>query len=294
MAPAAATVLSPIEVADGVYVLPAQDAEIAPENLGRVANVAFVVGPRGAVVIDSGVSFRHGEAIIAAVGRVTSLPIRLVIITHPSQEAVFGAAGFQAHRIPVLMHRGSALLMAERCATCLRNLIGALGTAAMAGSRVVKPDRLVTGTLSLDPIGRPLLLLAPREGSAPGALAVYDPASRTLIAGSLVSIDSVPDLRDAGGQPWRSALVTLGATRCLHLIPARGRVGDCSDIDALDRYFATLDGKVRELLEAGVGLAELPSRCALPQYAAWGRYEALHARNASLAYLRLERASFGD
>ena len=49
---------------------------------------------------------------------------------------------------------------------------------------------------------------------------------------------------------------------------------------------------VRDELHAGVGLAELPERCALPQFARWDRYPDLHVQNANRAYLRLERALF--
>jgi glyoxylase-like metal-dependent hydrolase (beta-lactamase superfamily II) len=281
-------------VAPGVYALMGQPGEISPANLGRIVNVAFVVGPRGVVVVESGVSFRHGEEIIAAVGRITRKPIRLVVITHASQEVVFGAAAFQARGIPVWMHRESAALMAQRCGTCLRNLRSELGERAMAGSRVVEPDRVVGKSQPLDVIGRRLMLIAPDGQDTTGTLALLDETTGTLIAGSLVSIDRIPDLRDVGGKGWPGALAALKATKCIHLIPAFGRIGSCADIDALARYFAALDGHVRALLAAGVGLAELPERCDLPEFAAWDGYAALHPQNANRAYLRIERDSFKD
>lgn len=293
LACASAHASAPLAVAPGVFVLMGRDGEISPDNLGRIANIAFIVGPRGVVVVDSGVSFRQGEAIIAAVRRVTRRPIRLVVMTHASREVVFGAAAFQAHGIPVWMHAAAAALMASRCDACLTGLAETLGAEAMAGSRVVAPDRLVAGTLLLDVIGRPLMVVAPAQGSAPGAIAVFDVATRTLIAGTLVSIDRVPDMHDASG-PWRGALAMLAATHCVHLIPAYGRVGSCADIDGIERYFAALEQRVRELLAADVGLAELPARCDLPEFSAWGRYGALHVGNASREYLRMERASFED
>jgi glyoxylase-like metal-dependent hydrolase (beta-lactamase superfamily II) len=285
---------APFQVAEGVHVVRAEGGEVTAANGGRVANVAFVVGPRGVAVIDTGVSAREGAAIIASVRRVTDKPIRLAIITHPSQEVLFGAATFQAHGIPVMLHRSSAALMAARCETCLRNLNGVLGDAAMAGTRVVTPDRLVDATQWLDVIGRPLLILAPKRGSAPGALAVFDPATRTLLAGSLASIDSVPDMRDADGEPWRGALALLAATRCTHLVPAYGSVGSCADIGVLDGYFDALETRVRELLAARIGLADVASRVELPQFAGWNRYEPLHRQNANRVYLRMERAAFAD
>lgn len=285
---------APIEVAAGVYAVMGERGEIGPANRGRVANSAFIVGPRGVAVIDSGISFRHGEAIIAAVRSVTRRPVRILVITHPSEEVVFGAAAFQKRRIPVLMHGDSAALMSSRCDACLRNLDLLLGAHEMAGSRVVTPDRLVTRTEPLDVIGRPLLLIAPPRGSAPGALAVFDPTTRTLVAGSLASIGRIPDLRDANGRPWRGALAMLEATHCLHLIPAYGRVGRCDDINALDDYFAALERRVHRLLDAGIGLAELNGRSDLPRFAHWDGYAERHLRNVNRAYLRMERASFAN
>jgi len=285
---------APVLVAPGIYALMGQPGEIAAANLGRIVNVAFVVGPRGVIVVESGVSFRHGDEIIAAVERITRKPIRLVVITHASQEAVFGAAAFQARGIPVWMHRESAALMAERCGTCLHTLRTELGERAMAGTRVAEPDHVVGKTQPLDVIGRRLVLIAPGGRDTTGALALWDETTGTLIAGSLVSIDRIPDLRDAGGKGWPEALAVLKATRCIHLIPALGRIGSCADIDALARYFAALDGHVRTLLAEGVGLAELPERSDLPDFAAWDGYPMLHIQNANRAYLRIERDSFKD
>lgn len=278
-------------VAEGVYALqPA--SEIEGEDRLRRANVAFVVGPRGVAVIDTGISYREGLDIIAAVRRITRRPIRLAILTHPGQEAIFGAAAFQARRIPVLMHRAAAALMASRCEMCLRDLKASLGDDAMAATRVVEPDRLIDGDALIDSIGRRLRVIAPAWSSAPGALAVLDERTSTLIAGNLVSIRSLPDTRDADARGWRDALVVLAATRCRNLVSSYGAIGRCSDIAAFTRYFNDLEARVVALMREGIGLAELGDRCDLPEYANWDRYDALHRLNASRTYLRLERALF--
>jgi glyoxylase-like metal-dependent hydrolase (beta-lactamase superfamily II) len=286
-----AAVHKTVRIAEGVYALrPA--AEFAGEEPFQRANAAFVVGPRGVAVIDTGISYREGLDIIAAVRRVTRRPIRLVILTHPSQEAIFGAAAFQARGVPILMHRDAAALMASRCESCLRSLKAALGEDAMAGSRVVVPDRLIAGDEAIDAIGRRLRVIAPARSSAPGALAVLDERTSTLIAGSLVSIRSVPDTRDADARGWRDALAVLAATRCRHLVGSYGAIGRCADIDSFARYFNDLETRVAALMRDGIGLAELGERCDMPGYASWDRYEALHRANASRTYLRLERALF--
>jgi glyoxylase-like metal-dependent hydrolase (beta-lactamase superfamily II) len=283
---------APVAVAAGVYVLLGSGGEIGPDNDGRTANVAFVVGPRGVVVVNTGSSYREGEQIIDAVKSVSDRPILLAILTHAGQEAIFGAAAFQARGIPVLTHGRSAELIESRCETCLRNLRSTLGEATMAGTRVIKPDRLIVRDEMLELIGRPLRLIAPPWSSAPGAIAVFDEMTATLIAGSLISINRVPDMRDANPQAWRKALADIQAMRCSHLVPGYGPIGTCADVAAFDQYFAELESRVEVLMKEGVSLAQLRSRCDLPQFARWDQYEALHAQNANRTYLRLEQAQF--
>lgn len=281
-----------VRVAEGVYALLGSGGEIAPENGGRVANVAFIVGPRGTVVVDTGTSYRQGEDIIAAVRSVSNRPIRLAILTHPGQEAIFGAAAFQASGIPVVAHRKSAELIAARCETCLRNLKVVLGEDAMASSRVIKPDRLIDRNETLGLIGRPLRLIVSEWSSAPGTIAVFDERTSTLIAGSEVSIDRIPDLRDANPQAWRDALARIRSMKCRHLVPGYGPLGSCADVDAMVRYFMELDSRVAALMKEGVSLGELRDRCGLPEFARWDQYETLHPENANRTYLRLERLQF--
>jgi glyoxylase-like metal-dependent hydrolase (beta-lactamase superfamily II) len=281
-----------VEVATGVYALVGSGGEVGPGNGGRTENVAFVVGPEGIVVVDTGISFRDGEEIIAAVKSVSDRPIRLAILTHPSQEAIFGASAFQARGIPVLAHRRGAELISARCETCLRNLRSVLGETAMENTRVITPDRLIDGDGIIDPIGRPLRLVAPPWSSAPGAIAIFDESTSTLIAGNLVTIQRVPNFRDADPKGWREALVLLESTRCRHLVPGYGPIGNCSDIDGFAAYFVATENRVKALLDSGVSLAELRDRSNLPEFARWDQYQTLHPQNAAQIYLRLERLQF--
>jgi glyoxylase-like metal-dependent hydrolase (beta-lactamase superfamily II) len=278
-----------VTVADGVYAILGSGGEIGIENGGRTANVAFIVGSRGIAVIDTGASFRQGEEIISAISEVSDRPVVAVILTHPGRESIFGAAAFQARGIPVLAHRRTAEMMAARCETCLQTLQSTLGQDFMAGTRVVKPDRLMDGSTMLELIGRPLRVIAPPWSSAPGAIAVFDESTSTLIAGSIVLIHRVPDLRDANSPSWRRALAEIESMRCRHLVPGYGPIGTCADAGAVDRYLSELEDHVTALMAEGVGLADLRKRSDLPAFVQWDQYEALHPQNASRTYLRIEQ-----
>ena len=245
------------------------------------------------MVIDTGMSRAEGEEIVAAVRAVTAKPIVLAILTHPSQEVIFGASAFQARGIPVLAHRDAAALIAGRCATCSRASPRRWATDAMAGSRVPVPDVLVEGDAALDVIGRPLQLIAPpsreRTGGARGA------RRRERGRSSPGASPPCARCRTCATPTRRVASRARGAsraTRCRHLVPSHGPWGTCADIAGFARYLADLDAHVARLLAGGVSLAELDGASALPRYADWERYEALQRANASRAYLRLERALF--
>src|SRR5438874_3144449 len=281
-----------VKVAEGVYALRGTGGEISAENRGRVANVAFVVGTRGVVVVDTGISYREGEDILAAVKSVSSLPVVLAILTHPGQEAIFGAAAFQARGIPVLAHRAGAELIAARCETCLANLRSTLREALIAGTRVITPDRLIQGNETIDTIGRKLRIIAPDWSSSPGAIAVFDENTSTLIARTLVSIRRVPDLRDANPKGSHEAPGNIVSMRCRHLIPSYGPIGSCDDVVPLVNYLDQLERHMTGLIKEGVGLSELRNRVELPQFAGWDQYDTLHLQNANRTYLRIERSQF--
>ena len=135
-------------VAPGVYALIGDSGEISPQNLGVVGNAGFIVGDRGVVVVDTGISYRYGKAMFATIAGVTPLPVELVIISHPIQEFLFGAAAFQEQNVPILTHQKTAELMRNRCAVCLKNLRRLLGEEEMRASSVVVPDRLVEAVVA--------------------------------------------------------------------------------------------------------------------------------------------------
>ena len=96
--PANAADPAPIELAAGVYMVPGTGGEPDTANLGRTGNAGFIVGRTGVLAIDTGTSYRHGQALLAAIRSVTDRPVKLAIVTHTRQEFLFGAAAFREQR----------------------------------------------------------------------------------------------------------------------------------------------------------------------------------------------------
>ena len=285
-------VVAPIELAAGVYMVPGSGGEPDSRNLGRVGNAGFIVGRSGVPAVDTGTSYLHGRALLAAIRSVTDQPVRLVLITHTRQEFLFGAAAFREQGIPIAMQQAAAGLMASRCETCLKTLRTTLGEDAMRGTTMFVPDRTFAEPLQIDAaalIGRPIQVLYFGHSSGPGDIAVYDPRTRTLFAGGLLDAQRIPDVIDSDLVRWGEALRSLQALPVEVIVPGHGPSGSKRVITQVERYLDQLTTRVRALLKAGAPLSEVPDSTALPDFASWDQYDTVHRRNAALVYLRYER-----
>ena len=279
-----------LEIAAGVYVIPGTGGEPDVENLGRIGNAGFIVGDAAVVAIDTGTSYAHGVALLAAIRRVTDKPVRLALITHTRQEFLFGAAAYREQGIAVAMHAKAATLMTSRCEGCLKTLRRVLGDEAMRGTLMFKPDRTFDAAHRLDTLGeRPLQVLYFDHSSGPGDIAVLDSRSGVLFAGGLIDRGRIPDVGDSDLPGWRRALGALHRWAPRTVVPGHGPAGPETSIDDQERYLAQLETRVRTLMKADTPLSQIGDAASLPEFKHWDQYETTHRRNASIVFLRIER-----
>ena len=223
-----------VEVAAGVYMMQGASGEVDTDNLGRIGNAGFIVGEGGVVAIDTGTSYRHGVALLAAIRRVTDKPVRLALITHTRQEFLFGAAAYREQAIPIHMHSKAAGLMRSRCERCLKTLKQQLGEDAMLGTVMFKPDLEFEQPQTIDVIGRRLQVLYFGHSSGPGDVALLDQQSGVLFAGGLLDEQRIPDVQDADLDGWTQALQALRRLPVKAVVPGHGPVASVKVIDAVD------------------------------------------------------------
>jgi glyoxylase-like metal-dependent hydrolase (beta-lactamase superfamily II) len=281
-----------VEVARGVFLLPGVPGEVDESTLSRTGNAGFIVGETGVLAIDTGTSYRHGRLLLAEIERITSKPVRLVLITHTRQEFLFGGAAYRERKIPIAMHRKAAQLMAARCETCLKTLRRVLGEEEMAGTTMFKPDVEFEQGSELDPtlIGRAVRVLYFDHSSGPGDIAVLDATTQTLFAGGLLDSRRIPDIQDCDLAGWRKALIGLRTLPLGTVVPGHGPPAAARGaIYAVESYLNQLEARVLELLRKGAALSEVPDATTLPDFKNWDQYETIHRRNASVLFVRKER-----
>ncbi len=278
-------------IADGIFMIPGEPAPASPSNGGRNANTAFVTGPDGIVVWNTGVSHRHGGQLLARIREVTDQPVRLAVISRAFQDVLFGWSAFADAGIPVWMHRGSDALMRQRCLTCLKRLDTMLGD-AMSGTRLAQPSQLLDGSTTITAIGRRLDLIDSGYSSGPNDLMMFDPQTGTLLSGDLVMTSRIPDLQDGRLEGWLSALAAAKTLPIRHVIPNHGAVGGPEAIVRTIAYLEALDEDVADMFQRGVTLSEAVDDAQLPEFAHLESYDENHARNVQLRYLQLESRLF--
>lgn len=131
-------------VAENVYVHVGDIGARSVSNEGLNANLGLVVTSAGAVLIDSGATWRSAREIQAAARRVSTQPIRWVINTGGQDHRWFGNGYFQAQGAELIAHAAAVPDMRSRGGDRLSALRTLLGPAAEATVPTL-PERLLEG-----------------------------------------------------------------------------------------------------------------------------------------------------
>jgi glyoxylase-like metal-dependent hydrolase (beta-lactamase superfamily II) len=176
-------------VADGVYAHIGDTGPRSLDNEGLNANVGLVVTPAGAVLIDSGATYRSARQIHEAVRKVTAQPVKWVINTGGQDHRWLGNGYFKEQGAEVIAHVEARADMQARGGDHLAGLKATLQDRA-DGTVATLPTRFVSGNVSSLELGGVVFRLEHRNGAhTPGDTMVWLPQKNVLFAGDVVYVD---------------------------------------------------------------------------------------------------------
>lgn len=214
------------------------------------ATVGAVRGPSGVLLVDTGSGLAEGAQLRGELDGLFGLPVTHVVLTHGHFDHVLGTAAFGAAQVYGAEGLGAYLAGAggELRRSAVRDGLPARA-AAEATDRLVRPQHMVTGELTLTLGDRRLLLVNLGPAHSQHDLAVLVPGMRgdraVVFCGDLVEESGEPQAdTDARPARWPAALdrlLALGGEDALY-VPGHGAVVGADFVraqrDVLARRFA--------------------------------------------------------
>jgi uncharacterized sulfatase len=241
------------ELAPGAWVIVGLKEDFSFANGGNIVNTGFIVGREGVIVIDTGSSKRYGEQLLAAIRRVTPLPVVLVVNTHHHPDHFLGNQAFPRETLAALPDTLAAIRSeGEGFNANMYRLNGDW----MRDTEVVVPARaLAAGRQRIG--GRDVELLA-LGGHTIADLVVVDHDSGTVYAADLVFHGRTPTTPHADIPRWLAALDTLERLPARLWVPGHGE--PTADLGALRQtrdYLGWLAQTIRSGAESGQDMTDL-------------------------------------
>lgn len=188
--------------------------------------IGVVLGDGEALVIDTRTTSGHARELIADIGRLTPLPVSIVVDTHWHSDHVFGNHDF----------RPATIWGHERCRSRLIEngeqqraaLVSALPDLAddIASLVIDPPDRTFADATTIEVGGRPVELSFLGRGHTDADIVIVVPDAGVLFAGDLLENDAVPFFGDGYPIEWPETVGRLLGFVSGPVVPGHGSIGD--------------------------------------------------------------------
>jgi len=257
------------KIKDGIYVY-------VGKNLN--SNCGIVLTQEGVVLIDSGHSPTDSREILAAVKKLTPLPILYLIDTEPHPDHTTGHFVF-APPAMIIGHHGAGESMRGRERDTpgrIEKLAGASAEmrAALQGYRFVTPQVEYRDKMTLNVGERTFELLYQKDVHSEADTAVWLPKERVLFSASGIVVNQFNIFRPNVTIPnILAAAKMMKALNPEFVVPGHGIPGTVKIFEDTEKYYALLLERVGKLVKSGKSLSEIQKEVKMPEYDHWATKE---------------------
>ena len=255
------------KIKDGIYVY-------VGNNLN--SNAGIVLTQEGVVLIDSGHNPTDSRALLAAVKKLTPLPVRYLIDTEPHGDHTTGHFVFSPPAL-IVAHEGATDSMKAAYNPKRNEKLMAESAemrAAFEGFRFVLPHIEYRQKMILNVGERTFELFYLKNVHSESDTAVWLPKERVLFSASGIVVNQFNILR-----PFVTIPDILAAAKMMKglnpefVIPGHGIPGTVKIFDDTEKYYALLLERVGKMAKEGKSLEEIKKEVRMPEYDHWATKE---------------------
>lgn len=241
------------EIASGTYAVFGDRDYFSGNNGGNIVNVAFIEVPDGIVVVDSGPSYRYGEALLELIEK--TIPGKTVIRvfnTHHHPDHVFGNQAFK----PSIIAAPQKVIdnIAEQGTALADNMYRLVGD-WMRGTAPVKPELAIT--TQREDVGGRVFHYYELSGHTNSDLVIRDETTGVVFAGDLAFLNRAPTTPNADIAKWRSSLNKLAKLDYACFLPGHGPLDPKGEaLLQTGDYLDWLDGTIQDAVSKGLTMNE--------------------------------------
>jgi cyclase len=264
---------------DGIYVYVGKELN---------SNCGIVLTQEGVILIDSGHNPTDSRAILAAVKKLTSLPIRFLIDTEPHPDHTTGHFVFSPPAV-VIAHEGATESMKnrERESPDRIQKLAAVSPemrAALEGYRFVAPQIEYRQKTTLNMGERSFELMYLKGVHSEADTAIWLPKERVLFSASAAVVNQYNILRPIVTIPdILAALKMMKGLNPEFVIPGHGTPGTVKIFEDTERYYDLLIDRVGKMEREGKSLDEIKKELRMPEYDSWASKDRIPS-NIEAAY----------
>jgi cyclase len=253
---------------------PAQNSTAPPLSLQKIteglylvkggsgANAAFYVGPDAVVVVDAKMSSDSARAMLAEIGKVTTVPVTTLVLTHSDGDHINGLPGFP---------KGLTIVAQENC----RAEVEATAAAAPELEPYL-PNKTYSDVLKVGDGASALELRHYGPAHTEGDTVVYFPDGKTAFLGDLIFVGRDPLIHRAKGGSSFGYVATLRAVLARRPAVETFLSGHAdpvtrAGVESLASSIEEKQARVKALVAEGKSLAEVKAAFGLPDAGQGGR-----------------------
>ncbi|MGK2914351.1 MAG: MBL fold metallo-hydrolase [Porticoccaceae bacterium] len=295
-----ALALTPHALSSTVWYFEGTSGMASRDNRGFMSNAGFVVTPAGVVIFDALATPVLAEAMLNAIRKITSQPIRYVILSHYHADHFYGLQVFKAAGAAIWARsEGRQYLASDLAQERLAQRRRDLSPWVNDQTQLVPADRWLdfptAQTIPFALGGTRFELISGGNSHAPGDLMLLIPDQGVLFAGDLFFTGRLPFVVDGNTREWLAALSRIERSAPRIVVPGHGTasMNVAQDLKVTRAYLEFLRAQLGVAVENLQSFDEAYAAIDWSAFAGLPTFDVANRRNAYSVYLEMQAEMLG-